>query len=137
MNKKSYKKNKIASNLSGKIKDNRGGAIVETATKKLHENSGETIVEALVSLIIAVISIAMLVTSVTAASKINEKSKARTSEQLSFEYVELAADKEGATINQNATVKIDFGTTDSSLTENNVGVTAYTTKNGYVYYRKN
>ena len=137
MNKKSYKKNKIASNLSGKIKDNRGGAIVETATKKLHENSGETIVEALVSLIIAVISIAMLVTSVTAASKINEKSTARTSEQLSFEYVELAADKEGATINQNATVKIDFGTTDSSLTENNVGVTAYTTKNGYVYYRKN
>lgn len=137
MNKKRYKKNKIASNLSGKIKDNRGGAIVETATKKLHENSGETIVEALVSLIIAVISIAMLVTSVTAASKINEKSKARTSEQLSFEYVELAADKEGATINQNATVKIDFGTTDSSLTENNVGVTAYTTKNGYIYYRKN
>ena len=50
--------------------------------------------------------------------------------------MELAADKEGATINQNATVKIDFGTTDSSLTENNVRVTAYTTENGYIYYRK-
>ena len=75
MNKKSYKKNKIASNLSGKIKDNRGGAIVETATRKLRGNSGETIVEALVSLIIAVISIAMLVTSVTAASKITRRAK--------------------------------------------------------------
>ena len=121
---------------SDKLRNSCDETIVGTAMRKLRGNSGETIVEALVSLIIAVISITLLVTSITAASKINEKSKARTSEQLSFEYVELAADKEGATINQNATVKIDFGTTDSSLTENNVGVTAYTTKNGYIYYRK-
>ena len=121
---------------SDKLRNSCDETIVGTAMRKLRGNSGETIVEALVSLIIAVISIALLVTSITAASKINEKSKARTSEQLSFEYVELATDTTGTTKNPSATVKIDFGATDSSLTENAVSVTEYTTKNGYIYYRK-
>ncbi len=120
---------------------------------KLRDSRGETIVEALVSLIIAVISIALLVTSVTAASKINEKSKARTTQQLSFEYVDSTATNatsgsgasgstsssgsSTATATKSAgTVDIDFGTTNSSLTEKNVSVTVYTTENGYKYYRK-
>ena len=135
---------------SDKLRNSCDETIVGTAMRKLRGNSGETIVEALVSLIIAVISIALLVTSITAASKINEKSKARTSEQLSFEYVELADSTTGTTgssetsgtsgtesakpTQESGTVKIEFA--DTSLNESGVQVTVYTTKNGYVYYRK-
>lgn len=147
MNKKNYKKDKIASNLSGKLRDNCGETIVESARKKLANNRGETIVEALVSLIIAVISIALLVTSITAASKINEKSKARTTEQLSFEYVDSTAtavtggtggsgSTTGTPTKSTSTATITFEGT-STLSAISESVTVYTTENGYIYYRKN
>ncbi len=144
------KKETATVSTNRKPTDNRDTTIALAATRKLRGNSGETIVEALVSLIIAVISIALLVTSITAASKINEKSKARTTEQLSFAYVDSTATSGSgasgsasssgsstATATKSAgTVDIDFGTTNSNLTEKNVSVTVYTTENGYKYYRK-
>ena len=144
MNKKNYKKDKIASNLSGKIGDNCNETIVESARKKLANNRGETIVEALVSLIIAVISIALLVTSITAANKINEKSKARTTDQLSFAYVDSTATTAtggtGTSTPGTATKSISTATitfeSDTTLNDNE-NVTVYTTENGYIYYRKN
>lgn len=147
------KKETATVSTNRKPTDNRDTTIALAATRKLRGNSGETIVEALVSLIIAVISIALLVTSITAASKINEKSKARTTEQLSFAYVDSTATNAtsgsgasgsatgsgtsaGTATKNDGTVDIDFGTTNSNLTEKNVSVTVYTTENGYKYYRK-
>ncbi len=115
-----------------KLKSNRGEAIVEAAKRKLHGNSGETIVEALVSLIIAVISIALLVTSITAASKINAKSKARTTEQLSFAYVDESNSETGS-VDKTKSAKITYD--DTSLTTETIAVNVYTTDNKYVYYK--
>ncbi len=99
---------------------------------KLRDSRGETIVEALVSLIIAVISIALLVTSVTAASKINEKSKARTTQQLSFEYVDTTDSSTGS-VEASKEATIDFGAGNSL--NDKVSVNVYTTSNNYVYYK--
>ena len=135
--------------MKARTKSNCRRAIVSSASKKIKSSRGETIVEALVSLIIAVISIALLVTSVTVASKINAKSKESTSEQLSFEYVDAAATAltgssgSSSTSTSSATgtattATIDFG--DSTATNPltvSPDITLYTTDNGYTYYMKN
>ena len=53
---------------------------------KLRTNRGETLVETLISILIVVISVAFLVTSVTAASRINAKVKDAVSSKMSFTY---------------------------------------------------
>lgn len=53
---------------------------------KLRTNRGETLVETLISIIIVVISVAFLVTSITAATRINAKVKNAVSSQMSFRY---------------------------------------------------
>lgn len=114
MKKKNYKKYKIAS--------------------KLRDSRGETIVEALVSLIIAVISIALLVTSITAASKINAKSQARTTDQLSFAYVDTTNSETGtADTTGSKKATINFGAGDTR--NDSVTVNLYTTSNDYIYYK--
>lgn len=101
-------------------------------TNKLKDNRGESIIEALVSLLIAVISIALLVGSITAATKINEKIKAEVTEELSFSYVQTDGTSTGS--GKNGTAKIDFGS-DTGLTTS-IDVNVYTTENGYSYYEK-
>ena len=93
---------------------------------KLKNNRGDSIIEALVSLLIAVLSIAFLVASITAATKINEKNQAQVTKELSFSYVQTGD-------SGNHTAAIDFGSDDSLATES-IDVKVYTTDNGYSYY---
>ena len=94
--------------------------------RKLKNKRGESIIEALVSLLIAVISIALLVTSVTVATKINLKNKTRQTSELEFKYsVVDSADSK--------TAKIDFTSTSDDSLDTFVDVTLKT-NNGYKYY---
>ena len=54
--------------------------------QKLKGQSGETIIETLVSMLIAVICISMLATSMLAAARINEKVRRKLTAELSFRY---------------------------------------------------
>ena len=58
--------------------------------QKLKGQSGETIIETLVSMLIAVICISMLATSMLAAARINEKVRRKLTAELSFRYSEPA-----------------------------------------------
>lgn len=91
---------------------------------KLSNRSGETIVEALISIIIAVISIALLVTSITAASKVNAAAKAELTEELAFHYSELNS--------KNVRVQITFSDTSESYTVDAI----LSENNGYKFYKK-
>ena len=108
---------------------------------KLTNNRGDSIIEALVSLLIAVLSIAFLVASITAATKINEKNQAQVTNELSFSYVQTGDESTGTYTTGKAkidfgseTIKIDENTTESLTTE--VAVNVYTTTNEYLYYEK-
>lgn len=94
---------------------------------KLRNRSGETIVEALVSIIIAVISIGLLVTSVTAAAKVNTAAKAELTEKLAFHYSELNA--------KHVQVKLSF-TDESFNNESNTVEAILSENNGYTFYTK-
>ena len=92
---------------------------------KLKNKRGESIIEALVSLLIAVISIALLVTSVTVATKINLKNKTRQTQELEFHYVDSGTP---------ATASIDFTSeSDKNLSESDIPVTLKE-NNNYKYY---
>ncbi len=92
--------------------------------KKLKEKSGETIIEALVSLLIAVISLSLLATSVVAAGKINARAKAKLTESLAFSYSDVT------TTSGRASIEFDDGSLSDSvdimISENN----------GYQFYER-
>ena len=92
--------------------------------RKLKSRRGETITEVLVSLLIAVISISLLMSSVAAASKINAKVKKSLTEELRFEY-ETAVLKDAGT-----EVTVDFGSAAETAT---IAVRTYES-NGYRFY---
>lgn len=92
--------------------------------RKLKSRRGETITEVLVSLLIAVISISLLMSSVAAASKINAKVKKSLTEELQFEY-ETAVLKDDGT-----EVTVDFGSAAETVT---IAVRTYES-NGYRFY---
>ncbi len=94
--------------------------------QKLKGQSGETIIETLVSLLIAVICISMLATSMLAAARINEKVRRKLTEELSFQYSKPAVEQTGA-------VKLTF--TDASAESEQVDITLYKSKNDYYWYR--
>jgi Tfp pilus assembly protein PilV len=91
---------------------------------KLKNNRGESIIEALVSLLIAVISIALLVTSVTVATKINLKNKTRQTSELEFHYVDSGT---------STTASIDFTSESDNSLDTNVSITLKK-NNNYKYY---
>lgn len=97
---------------------------------KLSNRSGETIVEALISIIIAVISIALLVTSITAASKVNAAAKAELTEKLAFHYSELSS--------KDVQVQISFSDTNLNdiNDESNTVNAVLSENNGYKFYKK-
>ena len=97
---------------------------------KLKDNRGDSIIEALVSLLIAVLSIAFLVASITAATKINEKTKAEVTDELSFSYVKTNDTNTGSSADSKA--NITFADDNDLTTE--IAVKVYTTGNGYSYY---
>ena len=99
--------------------------------RKLKNKRGESIIEALVSLLIAVISIALLVTSVTVATKINLKNKTRQTEALAFSYT----DSEPVTGNQTAAITFT-SEDDKNLSESDIPVTLKE-NNNYKYYELN
>lgn len=94
---------------------------------KLSNRSGETIVEALISIIIAVISIALLVTSITAASKVNAAAKAELTEKLAFHYSQLSS--------KDVQVQITFSETSLNDGSNTVDA-VLAENNGYKFYKK-
>ena len=94
--------------------------------QKLKGQSGETIIETLVSMLIAVICISMLATSMLAAARINEKVRRKLTAELSFQYSEPAVQQTGA-------VQLAF--TDASTESKQVDITLYKSKNDYYWYR--
>ena len=93
--------------------------------QKLKEQSGETIIETLVSMLIAVICISMLATSMLAAARINEKVRRKLTEGLSFQYSDPAQ--------QTGVVQLTF--TDASAESKQVDITLYQSENDYYWYR--
>ena len=94
--------------------------------QKLKEQSGETIIETLVSMLIAVICISMLATSMLAAARINEKVRRKLTEELSFQYSKPAVEQTGV-------VQLTF--TEASAEPEQVDITLYKSKNDYYWYR--
>ena len=94
--------------------------------QKLKGQSGETIIETLVSMLIAVICISMLATSMLAAARINEKVRRKLTAELSFRYSEPA-------VQQTEAVQLTF--TDASAESKQVDITLYKSKNDYYGYR--
>ena len=94
--------------------------------QKLKGQSGETIIETLVSMLIAVICISMLATSMLAAARINEKVRRKLTEELSFRYSEPAVQQTGA---------VQLAITDASTESKQVDITLYKSKNDYYWYR--
>lgn len=94
--------------------------------QKLKGQSGETIIETLVSMLIAVICISMLATSMLAAARINEKVRRKLTAELSFRYSEPAVQQTGA-------VQLTF--TEASTESKQVDITLYKSKNDYYWYR--
>ena len=93
--------------------------------QKLKEQSGETIIETLVSMLIAVICISMLATSMLAAARINEKVRRKLTAELSFRYSEPAQ--------QTGAVQLTF--TEASAEPEQVDITLYKSENDYYWYR--
>lgn len=93
--------------------------------QKLKEQSGETIIETLVSMLIALICISMLATSMLAAARINEKVRRKLTEELSFQYSDPAQ--------QTGVVQLTF--TDASAESKQVDITLYQSENDYYWYR--
>ena len=94
--------------------------------QKLKEQSGETIIETLVSMLIAVICISMLATSMLAAARINEKVRRKLTAELSFQYSEPA-------VQQTGFVQLTF--TEASAESKRVDITLYQSENDYYWYR--
>ena len=94
--------------------------------QKLKGQSGETIIETLVSMLIAVICISMLATSMLAAARINEKVRRKLTTELSFRYSEPDLQQTGA-------VQLTF--TDAPTESKQVHITLYKSKNDYYWYR--
>ena len=94
--------------------------------QKLKGQSGETIIETLVSMLIAVICISMLATSMLAAARINEKVRRKLTEELSFQYSKPAVEQTGV-------VQLTF--TEASAEPEQVDITLYKSKNDYYWYR--
>ena len=90
--------------------------------QKLKEQSGETIIETLLSMLIAVICISMLATSMLAAARINEKVRRKLTEELSFRYSDPA-------------VQQTFTEAEASAESKQVDITLYKSENDYYWYR--
>lgn len=95
--------------------------------QKLKGQSGETIIETLVSMLIAVICISMLATSMLAAARINEKVRRKLTEELSFQYSKPDQ--------QTGAVKLTFTGAEASAESKQVDITLYKSKNDYYWYR--
>ena len=95
--------------------------------QKLKGQSGETIIETLVSMLIAVICISMLATSMLAAARINEKVRRKLTEELSFRYSDPAQ--------QTGVVQLTFTEAEASAESKQVDITLYKSKNDYYWYR--
>ena len=96
--------------------------------QKLKEQSGETIIETLVSMLIAVICISMLATSMLAAARINEKVRHKLTAELSFQYSDPAEQQTGA-------VQLTFTGAGASAESKQVDITLYKSENDYYWYR--
>ena len=88
---------------------------------KLRDNRGETLIESLVSVLIAVLAFAVLATSVVTAEKINAKTREERKDNGMFSYTGAKSTDKKVTLNGNSGKR---GTGKVSLYESN----------GYYYY---
>ena len=93
--------------------------------KKIKSNSGETLAETLVAILIAALSIVMVTTSVIVAARINDKAK---KEDVSFV---IGTPTEVGTVY--ASFSLDHAI-DSEQTPEAISVVVRSTANGYYYY---
>ena len=106
--------------------------IKKNVSGKLKSQSGETLMETLISIIIAVLCVALLSTSVVAASRINSKIKNSVTEGFNFEYSK-------ASVSQKTFI---FDEKDAAGNLIETGTNAATAQvdlyesNGYVYYTR-
>ena len=87
--------------------------------RKLRENNGETLIEAMVSLLIAVLAMGLVSTAVISATKINKNTReadARFADELEAAEIHSATSTESA-------LKIDFS--DGSISDITVNVDVY------------
>lgn len=106
--------------------------------RKLKSNSGESILEALVTTVIVTLCVAFLVTAVVTAGKINKKYETQNVDlkyggTQDAAYSILITYQDGENTSQwysYRKVTLPEGETDNSLLE------LYVTDNGYVYYKK-
>ena len=89
---------------------------------KLRDNRGETLIESLVSVLIAVLAFAVLATSVVTAEKINAKTREERKEKGMFSYTNAAPLPPGKKVTLTGTGRTVTGKV--SLYESN----------GYYYY---
>ena len=87
---------------------------------KLRDNRGETLIESLVSVLIAVLAFAVLATSVVTAEKINAQTRQERKEKGMFSYAVNKSKNE--TVSLNGTGK------------NGTGTVSFYESNGYYYY---
>ena len=90
--------------------------------KKRRSKAGETLVETLVSVLIAALAFAFLSTAAVTAARINAAAR----EDVSFRYAEGPG--------ETATVTAEGAGSGTSQKTGSETVTLYTTDNGYVYY---
>ena len=90
---------------------------------KLRNNRGETLVESLVSILIAVLAFGILATSVVMAEKINAKTR-NTNVMFQYDTAIKIDDKDGKNVELKSTDKTQTGSGPVSLYESN----------GYYYY---
>lgn len=90
---------------------------------KLRDNRGETLIESLASILIAVLAFAVLATSVVTAEKINARTRKERKENEMFSYTD--ATPSGGTVTLTGSGKHGTG-----------NVTLYESK-GYYYYTYN
>ena len=89
---------------------------------KLRDNRGETLIESLVSVLIAVLAFAMLATSVVTAEKINAKTRQERKEKGMFSYANAASPTE-----KPVTLNGEHG-------KKGTGTVSLYKSNGYYYY---
>lgn len=89
---------------------------------KLRDNRGETLIESLVSVLIAVLAFAVLATSVVTAEKINAKTRQERKEKGMFSYTNAAPPTEKPV------------TLSGEHDKSGTGTVSFYESNGYYYY---
>lgn len=86
--------------------------------RKLRQQSGETLIEAMVSLLVALLSMGLLCTSVLAATNINQATReADTRFDKELERAEKRISEDGYEVQEDCTLLIEFDTLEPKMVD--------------------